>query len=108
MNILFRLVRDGASLSTLLRLVREYSNTLMVIKDSNGGVFGVLVQDKWACEGEKYYGSGTCKVFTFVSPTAQKNYREGINGKSNELYFEVRCLFYLLLLQLTMMIHNCI
>ncbi len=74
-----RLIRDGSNLTTLLKLCKNSPSTLLVIKDTNNAVFGALVQDQiWHNEGEKYYGNGTCKVFTF------HNSNDDMDSKDNE------------------------
>lgn len=72
----YRLLRDGASLDTLIKSASKFDNTLLVIKDAGGAVFGALVQDKWKFGGEKYYGTGTICVFTFHDSQNQQHLRE--------------------------------
>jgi hypothetical protein len=70
----YSLARDGASLATLVRFGRGCRRTLLVIEDTHGCHFGAVVSDDpWAITGDKYYGSGTCRVFSFhntSSPSA--------------------------------------
>jgi hypothetical protein len=66
--LLFRLSIHGSSLSTLLFKAQNYNNTLLVVKDSKGAIFGALITEpmKFA-ERDKYYGNGTIGVWSFAS-----------------------------------------
>jgi hypothetical protein len=63
-----RLSLHGASLRTMLTQAQSYNNTLLVIQDSKGGIFGAFITDvlKFA-ERDKYYGNGTVGVWSFSS-----------------------------------------
>ena len=40
---------------------------LLFVRDDHDGVFGALITEKWQKKGEKYYGDGSIKVFSFVT-----------------------------------------
>ncbi|CAE7443438.1 NCOA7 [Symbiodinium microadriaticum] len=65
-DLTYSLLRDGASLETLLRSSGSSQRTILVIEDAKGRKFGgIICDDAWRMSGEHYYGSGTCQVFTF-------------------------------------------
>lgn len=67
-RLLYRLTKDGADLSTLVRKAKGLDTFLLILKDLSGGVFGALVPEtKFSFEGDKYYGNGLVCVWTFVS-----------------------------------------
>lgn len=55
----FSLVRDGASLETLLRYVRAAPNTIIAIETTNGNVFGSFTSSTWSNKRHHrgYYGT---------------------------------------------------
>mmetsp|Transcript_22918 Transcript_22918/g.33497 ORF Transcript_22918/g.33497 Transcript_22918/m.33497 type:complete len:1092 (+) Transcript_22918:179-3454(+) len=62
----YSLLRDGASVETLVKRSKGSSRTILLIEDTAGALFGGIVcDDPWRFEGEKYYGRGTCRVFRF-------------------------------------------
>jgi hypothetical protein len=71
-HLLYRMTRDGSSLSTLMRRARKIDTSLLVVKDAKGSVFGALVPEAMK-EGEKdkYYGNGTVAVWSFNSGVAR-------------------------------------
>ncbi len=67
---MYRLSIHGASLTTLINRAQSLPNTLLVVRDSKGGVFGALISEYLRLgEKEKYYGNGTIGVWSFVSGT---------------------------------------
>jgi hypothetical protein len=55
---------DGANVGTLVNKARAHSTVLLVVRDSNGAVFGALVTEHLKMgEREKYYGNGTTAVW---------------------------------------------
>jgi hypothetical protein len=70
-DLKYSLARDGASLETLVRLGKGCRRTILVIEDTNGCHFGAIIaDDPWVITGDKYYGSGTCRVFSFHNANA--------------------------------------
>lgn len=71
-SLVYRLHDHGASLSTLYARVTEraaeITETILLIKDTSGYVFGALAMRPWA-EAERYYGLGEGMVFK-CGPTA--------------------------------------
>ena len=63
-----RLSDDGANVNTLVHKAKAHSSTLLVVKDTNGAVFGALITEQLKMgEKEKYYGNGTIAVWSFVT-----------------------------------------
>ncbi|KAF4322780.1 hypothetical protein BBO99_00001395 [Phytophthora kernoviae] len=60
---------NGSSLETLLILAKKQTPTLLVVKDSEGNVFGGFASDEWH-HAFHYYGTGESFLFTFASPNA--------------------------------------
>jgi hypothetical protein len=59
-----RLSVDGANVATLVNKARAHSTVLLVVRDSNGAVFGALITEHLKMgEREKYYGNGTTAVW---------------------------------------------
>jgi hypothetical protein len=69
-DLKYSLAKDGASLETLVRLGKGCRRTILVIEDTHGCHFGAIIaDDPWAITGDKYYGTGTCRVFSFHNTT---------------------------------------
>ena len=69
------LLEDGASIDTLVRKCEGVRQSVLVVQDTDGAKFGVIVcDDEWRVSGDhKYYGSGTLRVFSFKDdPTSPK------------------------------------
>lgn len=74
-KLVYRLSLHGASLTTLLHKAQPYNNTLLVVKDSKGAVFGALITEQMKfAERDKYYGNGTIGVWSFSSGALKVNY----------------------------------
>lgn len=95
-------------------------NSLLVIRDSRGAVFGALVTEQMRLsEKDKYYGNGTIGVWSFASGTLQyygwtyKNSyflitsREAlaVGGGGSFAIRLVRCLFICLVVCLSMVVY---
>ena len=63
-SLLFSLKRNGASLETLLRRAEHRRDTLLVVRDARGAVFGGFTPEPWQ-RVRGYFGSGDSWVFTF-------------------------------------------
>ena len=65
---LYCLSRDGDSINTMLYLVERYRYTLLVIKTTNGHIFGAYCNDRWEDKGgnttKSFYGSGQTFLFS--------------------------------------------
>ncbi len=92
----YSLTRDGASINTMIRLARGCRQTLLVIEDTYGCHFGaVVVDDPWMMMGDKYYGNGTCRVFSFhnteekTTETESSNMTESYKKKCVESLFRI-------------------
>lgn len=64
---MIRLSRDGSSIISLLRLSESCSDMLLFVRDDKDGIFGALIPEKLQKLGDKYYGDGGVKVFSFVT-----------------------------------------
>ena len=45
---------------------------LLFVRDDKDGIFGALIPEKLQKLGDKYYGDGGVKVFSFVTDTNGK------------------------------------
>lgn len=63
-KILFCINTDGVSLRTFFNKVRGYNPTIMIIKDSNGCVFGAVLTEQWH-SSSRFYGTGESFLFSF-------------------------------------------
>jgi len=54
----YSLVRDGASLSSLLSTLRVHPRTLVAIETTDGEVFGSFTSAPWRRNGQVYFGRG--------------------------------------------------
>lgn len=62
---LYSLKKHGASLKTIFERCRGSDYSILLVKDSNGAVFGGFASTQWKNRGTNYYGSGECFLFTF-------------------------------------------
>uniref|UniRef100_H3HAP7 Oxidation resistance protein 1 n=1 Tax=Phytophthora ramorum TaxID=164328 RepID=H3HAP7_PHYRM len=60
---------NGSSLETLLILAQKQSPTLLVVKDTEGNVFGGFASDEWH-RAFHYYGTGESFLFSFANTSA--------------------------------------
>jgi len=70
-RLLFRMSRDGANMTSLLHRCREKKQSLLIVKDNKGAIFGALVTSPLKAANDKYFGSGTNCVFSFKSGTLE-------------------------------------
>eukprot|EP00588_Corethron_pennatum_P005991 CAMPEP_0194290232 /NCGR_PEP_ID=MMETSP0169-20130528/40797_1 /TAXON_ID=218684 /ORGANISM="Corethron pennatum, Strain L29A3" /LENGTH=340 /DNA_ID=CAMNT_0039037765 /DNA_START=191 /DNA_END=1210 /DNA_ORIENTATION=- len=54
----YSLVRDGASLSSLLSTLRVHPRTLVAIETTDGEIFGSFTSAPWRRNGQTYFGRG--------------------------------------------------
>ncbi|GLD93095.1 hypothetical protein PINS_up001687 [Pythium insidiosum] len=64
-QLLYSSSQHGSSLHTLLRKVRSYSSSLIVVETCDGEVFGGFATESWTTS-LSYYGNGESFVFTTV------------------------------------------
>lgn len=63
-----RMSLHGASTITLAHRAKGHDLMLLVIKDSNGAIFGAVITEQICLsERDRYYGNGTMCVWTFRS-----------------------------------------
>ena len=62
-NLVFSINRDGVSMGTFFQQSKDWRYTLMVIKDTNGWVFGGFTSETWR-KSNKFYGTGESFLYT--------------------------------------------
>jgi hypothetical protein len=55
---------DGCSLITFFTNCREYENTILVVQDEFGWVFGGFCAEAWACK-YRFFGNEQNMLFSF-------------------------------------------
>jgi hypothetical protein len=60
----YKMDEDGCSLITFFKNVKDYDNTILVIKDEMGWVFGAYCTDSWK-QTYSFYGEGDNMLFSF-------------------------------------------
>lgn len=71
-QLVYRLAEDGANVSTLVHKGRGHSTCLLVVRDTQGAVFGALLTEQLRMgERERYYGHGTTAVWAFKDGALQ-------------------------------------
>ena len=63
-NLLFTTRRDGYSHLTFFEKLADYEETVLVIKDTRGYVFGAYLTQEWR-NTRSFYGDGYTFVYTF-------------------------------------------
>jgi len=63
-HLLFSINRDGHSPITFYKMLKDRDNTLLIIKDQNGEIFGAYCTVHWHWS-RRFYGTGESFVFTF-------------------------------------------
>ena len=63
-KLVYSPIEHGCSLRTMYRNACDYGVTLLVVKDSQGTVFGGFVSEPWRVT-KRYYGTGESFLFTF-------------------------------------------
>jgi hypothetical protein len=63
-RLLYRLERDGTSMITFFSAVKDNQNTILVIRDECGYIFGAFCTEMWS---NKYgfFGNGENFLYTF-------------------------------------------
>lgn len=71
----YSLARDGDSFDTCLRLVREYNQTLVIIRTSKNELFGGFAEAAWEqpqLAGAQFYGGPTSCLFKVLDASKPK------------------------------------
>jgi len=63
-ELVYSLNRDGVSLQTFFEKCKNYKTTLLIVKDTNGWVFGGFCNETWKTSS-KFYGTGENFLFSF-------------------------------------------
>ena len=63
-KLLFTISKDGVSFSTFYKNTRDRDNTVLLIRDDTGKVFGAYLCEQWR-PGMHFYGLGESFVFSF-------------------------------------------
>lgn len=80
----YKLSVNGASLADLYRRCGKVQDSLTIIQDSGGSVFGCYVSSAWRVH-ESYFGSGSCFVFT-LAPSFHVYPASSVPGSSNNFF----------------------
>jgi len=65
-ELVFSTDTEGVSMRTFYQCVENYNPTILLIKDSNGNVFGAYASEKWH-NSKYYYGTGETFLFKFIA-----------------------------------------
>jgi hypothetical protein len=63
-TLLFTIAKDGISFTTFYANVKDRDNTVILIKDTKGKIFGAYCSESWR-KAMHFYGFGDSFVFTF-------------------------------------------
>lgn len=83
----YSLLRDGASLQTLMQHVGSSSTNLMILQTLNGDVFGCYTSSPWKLESG-YYGSGSSFVWR-MKHKRSTSYSVGVETLKSEEKLQV-------------------
>ena len=61
---IFSISVDGSSLKTLYNKCEGITNSVLIIKDDDGNIFGAYASEEYA-PSSKFFGTGECFLFTF-------------------------------------------
>jgi len=64
----YSMIRDGASLHTLIGKTRNSARTVIAIETLDGDVFGSFTSSCWRPRGREYYGSGEAFLWRLRRP----------------------------------------
>ncbi len=62
--MVFGINSDGVSLHTFYATTRRFNPTILLVKDTRGGVFGGFATEEWRA-GKHFYGTGESFLFRF-------------------------------------------
>ena len=63
-KLLYATSHDGVSMITFYENVKNYAGTILIIRDTNGSVFGGFANAPWK-KGKYFYGTGETFIFSF-------------------------------------------
>ena len=63
-TLVYSVNRDGVSVGTFFEKCRDWRYTLLVIKDTQGFIFGGFCCEVWK-QSSKFYGTGESFIYTF-------------------------------------------
>ena len=63
-SLLYTPSRDGSSYLSFFKKLDDNEQTILVIKDTGGFVFGAFLSEEWRCTSD-FYGNGLSFVFSF-------------------------------------------
>ena len=71
---IFGMEKDGCSLITLYDRCRDVENTILIVQDTQGWIFGGFCGEPWR-EAFRFFGNGDNFVFTFRDQQECSAYR---------------------------------
>lgn len=66
-NLLYRMTIDGCSFNTFYHKAEGYNNTLLIIKDERGNIFGGYNCEEYSKEHKGFFGRGENFLYTFYN-----------------------------------------
>ena len=66
LKLIYSISRDGCALKTFYQKSEGINNSILVVKDDTGNVFGAYSSEQFEPSG-KFYGTGECFLFTFYN-----------------------------------------
>ncbi|OQV17692.1 hypothetical protein BV898_08150 [Hypsibius exemplaris] len=96
-QLVFTTIDDGVSIRTLLDRVKGYAASLLVVKTSDGDVFGAFCSEDWAKRYEmkselSFFGTGESFLFTCL-PRSRVYPWVGWTSKVGDIPSTYQCLF---------------
>ena len=65
-QLVYSISKDGCALRTFYQKIKDINNSIIVIKDDNGNIFGVFSTEMYHIQRE-FYGTGETFLFTFYN-----------------------------------------
>lgn len=66
LRLMYSLSKDGCALKTFYLKANGISNSILVVRDDSGNIFGAYASEQYESQS-KFYGTGECFLFTFYS-----------------------------------------
>ena len=63
-ELLFQMDSDGISMGTFFHMVRKHKETILLIQDRSGCIFGAYASETWKPQ-RYFYGTGEAFLFSF-------------------------------------------